>query len=62
METYLPADKLALLYDVAEGSIRRWASKDKVRRIDGHGRRRLYMLDDMQAAYERRHPENAEQP
>lgn len=57
METFLPADKLALLYHVAEGSIRRWASKDKVRRIDGHGRRRLYALDDMQRAYDRRHPE-----
>ena len=57
MDTLLPTRDLALLYNVAEGSIRRWASEDRIPRVEGHGRRKLYPLDAVQRAYDRRHPE-----
>lgn len=57
METLLPTRDLALLYNVAEGSIRRWASEDRIKPAKTCGRRNLFRHDDFQQAYDRRHPE-----
>lgn len=52
--------ELTRLFPVAEGTLRAWVSED---RISGHrrGRRKVYSHDDIQRAYDRRHPQLQEQ-
>jgi hypothetical protein len=56
MPTLLPTADLAVLYGVAPGTVRCWISQDRIAGRQS-GRRKLYPLDDVQAAYDRRHPE-----
>lgn len=53
----LTTDQLAMVYSVANGTIRRWASEDRIKPAKICGRRNLFRHDDFQQAYDRRHPE-----
>lgn len=59
MDEQFTTAELARLFHVAEGSIRRWASED---RIPGQrrGRAKVYRHSHIQRAYDRRHPEPAD--
>ena len=61
MDEWFTTDELARLFHVAEGSIRRWASEDRIRGLR-RGRRMAYPHHRIQAAYDRRHPELVEIP
>jgi len=52
-----PVATIARHYRVAPGTIRRWVSEDRINgQHDPYERRRkVYELDDIQAAYDRRH-------
>lgn len=52
------APELARLYHVAEGTIRRWVSQDRIPAAR-RGQRKAYRHRDIQRAYDRRHPEAA---
>lgn len=49
--------ELAWHYGVAEGTVGRWVSEDRIegRRDPLNGRRKLYPLNAVQRAYEKRH-------
>lgn len=49
--------ELAWHYGVAEGTVGRWVSEDRIegRRDPLNRRRKLYPLDAVQSAYEKRH-------
>lgn len=51
--------ELTHVFPVAEGTLRCWVSED---RITGHrrGRQKAFRHDDIQRAYDRRHPEPQE--
>ena len=50
-----PTASVAYLFDVAVGSVRRWASEDGWTPY-GTRRHRLWDLNQAQASYDRRHP------
>lgn len=52
--------ELSRLFPVAEGTLRAWVSEDQ---ISGHrrGRQKTFSHDDIQAAWDRRHPQLQEQ-
>ena len=53
MEAWATAKDLARLYNVAPGTILRWAREDTWRRTTGRPVR--YRWEDAQASYEKRH-------
>lgn len=60
-DTLFTYRELSRLFPVAEGTLRCWVSEDD---IQGHrrGRRKVFDHDDIQRAWDRRHPEPKDTP
>jgi hypothetical protein len=56
-DALLTYPELTEVFPVREGTLRAWASEDKIKPAKTLGRRKLFRHDDFQRAYDRRHPE-----
>jgi hypothetical protein len=54
--------ELTRVFPVAEGTLRAWVSEDRIEPFGARGRRKVFRHNDIQRAYDRRHPEDEETP
>lgn len=57
-ELLLTYPELVRVFPVAEGTLRCWVSEDRIEPRATRGRRKAFSHQDIQAAYNRRHPED----